>query len=54
MQFKGKLIALSGIDGCGKTSIIKELIKYLSKKGEESRYVSGLESLVAWLVRELQ
>ena len=39
MRFKGKIIAISGIDGCGKTSIIKELIKSLSKNGEESRYV---------------
>jgi thymidylate kinase len=39
MKFKGKIIVISGIDGCGKTSIIKRLIKYFSENGEETRYV---------------
>lgn len=36
---KAKIIALSGVDGCGKTSVINELRKALSGQGRESRHV---------------
>ena len=39
MHLKGKIIALSGVDGCGKTSVIEELRNALSKEDKGSRYV---------------
>lgn len=37
------IIALSGFDGSGKTTIAKALVKELSKRGEKTIYIHGYE-----------
>lgn len=39
MAVKGKIIAVSGVDGCGKSTIISEVISALEKQGKQCRYV---------------
>ena len=37
MAVKGKIIAVSGVDGCGKSTIISEVIRALEKQGKQCR-----------------
>lgn len=39
MTLKGKIVAVSGVDGCGKSTIISEVISELEKRGKSCRYV---------------
>ncbi len=39
MLLRAPIVSLSGMDGCGKTTIINTLRRELSKRGIESRYV---------------
>lgn len=41
MKTKGFLICFTGIDGTGKTTLSKELVELLNKRGFECRYVYG-------------
>lgn len=53
-MMKGKFICLIGIDGSGKTTLIRETIKRLNKKGIQLRYVWGsyelclLKPIIVW------
>jgi len=39
MQFKSQIISISGIDGCGKTTIIEKLRKSYKKQGFRNKYI---------------
>jgi len=39
MGVKGRIIAVSGVDGCGKSSIIENVMADLAKQGRPCRYV---------------
>ena len=41
MKTKGLLICFTGIDGSGKTTLSKELVELLNKKGVKCKYVYG-------------
>jgi len=41
MKTKGFLVCFTGIDGAGKTTLSKELVELLNKKGIECKYVYG-------------
>ncbi len=39
MRFRGQIISISGVDGCGKTTIVDEVRRMLSRDGMPTRYV---------------
>lgn len=43
MKYKGFLICFTGIDGSGKTTLSKELVELLNKKGVKCKYVYARE-----------